>query len=488
MINKVRKYIFENHMLEKGDHIVLGVSGGADSVALLMVLCSLQKEWKLKLNVIHVHHGIRPEADEDVAFVEQLCRSLEVPCHVFYEDVPALAAQQRISEEEMGRACRYMHFMEVARETESVKIAVAHHMDDQAETVLFHLIRGTDLAGMRGMLPVSRMEQAEGLILIRPLLSCRKEELTAYLTAQQITWREDVTNRENRYARNRIRNLVIPQFTAVNEQAVVHIADFAVQAAAYEKFFFVQVKRYVEEHVRMEEGSCIYIDRNQLLKEEAVFIQGILYELLCRISGRKKDITAVLVQAVYDLLMKQSGRAVSLPYGMEAKVSYENLIIGKCSVEKEQENEIYAMWNWAEMIGRERRIRVGKGVLSAKVTDFAKVDPNKREIFLNNIRNSKNNYTKYFGCDTIKNTLCIRKPKPGDYLIIDQAGTHKRLSRYFIDAKIPKEDRTDWPLVAEEDSVLWVIGRRRAEVFPVCMDTQYILELRYEGVSDELSY
>lgn len=488
MINKVRKYIFENHMLDKGDRIVLGVSGGADSVALLMTLCVLQKEWELDLNVIHVHHGIRTEADEDVVFVEQLCRSLGVACHVFYEDVPALAAQQKMSEEEMGRKCRYMHFTEVARETGSTKIAVAHHMDDQAETVLFHLSRGTDLAGMRGMLPVSMMEQEEEITLIRPLLCCRKEEITTYLTTQQVTWREDVTNQKNQYARNRIRNLVIPQLTTVNERAVSHIANFAAQAAAYEKFFDNQVKRYVEEHVRMEDESRIYIDRNRLSEEEPVFIQGILYELLCQISGRKKDITAVHVQAVYDLLKKQSGRAVSLPYGMEAKVSYENLIIGKCSVKREWEDEVYAVWNWRELIEQEYRVEAGKGILSAKVTDFAKLDPHKREIFLNNIRNSKNNYTKYFGCDTIKNTLCIRKPKPDDYLIVDRAGNHKRLSRYFIDAKIPMEDRTDWPLVTEEDSVLWVIGRRRAEVFPVCMDTQYILELRYEGVSDELSY
>ena len=178
MINKVRKYIFENHMLNKGDRIVLGVSGGADSVALLIALCVLQKEWELDLNVIHVHHGIRTEADEDVVFVEQLCRSLGVACHVFYEDVPALAAQQKMSEEEMGRKCRYMHFTEVARKTGSTKIAVAHHMDDQAETVLFHLSRGTDLAGMRGMLPVSMMEQEEGFTRIIRLTSNEQLKIT----------------------------------------------------------------------------------------------------------------------------------------------------------------------------------------------------------------------------------------------------------------------------------------------------------------------
>ena len=487
MINKVRKYILENGMIDKGDCIVLGVSGGADSVALLLILHALQQEWQLRLEVVHVHHGIRAEAQEDVLFVEELCMSLGVSCHIYYVDVPTLAMQQKMSEEEMGRQCRYMRFAEAAGQVGATKIAVAHHMDDQAETVLFHLSRGTDLAGMRGMLPVSDMEQDNTLTVIRPLLGCRKKEIEAYLRENHRSWREDATNQENRYARNRMRNVVLPELLNINEQAVLHIANFAKQATAYEKFFRNQVKRYIDEHVVEDEGR-VCVNREALLEEEPVFVQSILYELLCRVSGHRKDITTVHVEAVKELLMRQSGKELSLPYGMEAKVSYENLIIGKCSVKRGKEKTIYAAWNWQELIAGECEIRLENGVLQARVIDFGKLDFANREILLNNIRNSKNNYTKYFGCDTIKNTLYVRKPQPKDYLIIDQSGDRKRLSRYFIDAKIPKEARADWILVTMEDMVLWVVGRRRSEVFPVCTDTQYILELRYEGVSDELSY
>lgn len=490
MIDKVRKYIAENHMLEKGDHIVLGVSGGADSVALLLVLCKLRAEWDLCLDVVHVHHGIRKEAEEDVVFVKRLCESVQVPCHVFYDDIPALAADCRMSEEEMGRQRRYAHFEEVAEQTHADKIAVAHHMDDQAETVLFHLSRGTDLAGMRGMLPVSLLPYAKDTDrkVIRPLLNCRKEELVDYLKSQQMTWQEDSTNTANEYARNRIRNLVIPELTKVNQQAVMHIAAFARQAAAYESFLESRVTRYMEECVQSDEKGRLTLNRLHLSEEEPVFAQRVLYELLCRTSGRKKDITAGHIEDVYGLLSKQSGRSVSLPYGLEAKVSYENLIIGKCSVRREKEDGIYAAWDWQELIGQPQEVTIAKGMLYARVIDFKKMETTNREILLNTIRNSKNNYTKYFGCDTIKNTLYIRKPEPKDYLIIDQSGSRKRLSRYFIDEKIPKEAREDETLAAMEDLALWVVGRRRSEVFPVCMDTQYILELRYEGVSDELSY
>lgn len=491
MIDKVRKYILQNHMIENGDHIVLGVSGGADSVALLLVLCELRAEWNLHLDVVHVHHGIREEAEADVVFVKRLCESVQVSCHVFYDDVPALAADCRMSEEEMGRQRRYMRFAEVAERTNAEKIAVAHHMDDQAETVLFHLSRGTDLSGMRGMLPVSGLpfKVGEGRMqVIRPLLNCRKEEMMRYLNKRQMTWQEDTTNKANEYARNRIRNLVIPELMEVNQQAVVHIAAFARQAAAYESFFEEQVARYMEEWVRSDEEGRLSLNRLHLSEEQPVFAQRVLYELLCRASGRKKDITAAHIEDLYGLLFKQSGRSVSLPYGLEAKVSYENLIIGKCSVKKEKEGRIYAAWDWQELIGKPQKTAIAKGMLYARVIDLKGMQTTNREILLNTIRNSKNNYTKYFGCDTIKSTLYIRKPESEDYMIIDRSGSRKRLSRYFIDEKIPKEARADEMLAAMGDLVLWVIGRRRSEVFPVCMDIQYILELRYEGVGDELSY
>ena len=494
MTEKVRQYMLEHHMVEKGDHIVLGVSGGVDSVALLLLLDEVRREWNLTLHVVHVHHGIRQEAERDVEAVRALCERLEVSCSVFYDDVPELAKQERMSEEEMGRLCRYRHFAEVAQSVNAGTIAVAHHMDDQAETVLFHLIRGSQLAGMRGMLPVSEWQDTESgrtYKMIRPFLDCRKEELQAYVAHRQEVWNEDETNRENAYSRNRLRNKVLPELQNINAQAVVHIAEFAKQAAEYENFLQSMVNAYIEQNVQRNAQGNYVLNRNQLQQQEPVLIRSVLYRLICMAGEHKKDITATHVQAAVELLYGQTGKKCMLPYGIWTVTSYENLIIGKC-FDKETEQERRTMQILDLDIlknGETQRYVLDNGsILSATMLDFQNMPSDNRENLLFNIRNSKNYYTKFFGCDTIENTLYVRKPMENDYLTIDKNGNRKKLRRYFIDAKIPEKLRTDTPVVACGNDILWIVGMRRSEGYRVYADTQYILELRYEGVSDELSY
>ncbi len=494
MTEKVRQYMMEHHMVDKGDCIVLGVSGGVDSVALLLMLSEVCREWNLTLHVVHVHHGIRKEAERDVKVVRDLCERLEVSCSVFYDDVPELAKQERMSEEEMGRLCRYRHFAEVAQQINAGTIAVAHHMDDQAETVLFHLIRGSQLAGMRGMLPVSEWQDTQSgrkYKMIRPFLDCRKEELMAYVARKQEAWNEDDTNRENEYSRNRLRNKVLPEMQSINAQAVAHIAEFAKQASEYEDFLQSMVNIYIEKNIERNAQGDYVLDRKQLRRQETVLIRSVLYRLICMAGEHKKDITAVHVQAVNELLAGQTGKKCMLPYGVRAVTSYEKLIIGKC-FEKEAEHDQGTM----QVLdldtlkrGEEQRYVLDNGsILSATMLDFRNMTEDNRENLLINIRNSKNNYTKFFGCDTIKNTLYIRKPMENDYLTIDKDGNRKKLRRYFIDAKIPEKQRMDVPVVACDNDILWIVGVRRSEGYRVYANTQYILELRYEGVNDELSY
>lgn len=175
MEKKVRAYIKQHNMLELNDRVVMGVSGGADSVCLLCLFASLQKEYDLQLYVVHINHGIRKEeATNDANYVKKLCQSFGLPFFLFEENIPLLAKQQKKSEEEMGREYRYQCFRQVLEEVKANKIAVAHHMGDQAETVLFHLVRGSDIAGMAGIKPV----QGE---IIRPLLCLDKKEIIDYL-------------------------------------------------------------------------------------------------------------------------------------------------------------------------------------------------------------------------------------------------------------------------------------------------------------------
>lgn len=484
MLQKVKQYIQFFHMLEKEDGIVVGVSGGADSVALLLVLWELRRELGLRLYAVHVNHGIRQEASEDAEYVRRLCEELEVPFYLFGVDIPVMAAEQGLTEEEMGRVYRYQCFEQVMNQVGANKIAVAHHMDDQAETLLFHLVRGSRLTGAQGMHPVT-----EGKI-IRPLLSCRKAELVEWLMQKQVDWREDVTNTDNRYARNKLRNEVFPVLEQVNVQAVSHMAEFAEEMTAYQVYFQQAVDTYINEQVRFQANAFMnncWCQRNHLLCQERIFAKAVLYEMLVRVCGCRRDIGSVHVWSVYELLSKQSGKKISLPYGVEAEISYEKLIIRKSLQEKEQADaelqafEAFIVPDELKKI-KERLIELPeKGRIRVKVFCREHCLREEWDCLVEEAINSKNNYTKYFECDTIKNTLCVRVSKPEDSLVVTESGNRKKLSRHFIDAKIPVEQRKLLFLLAAGNDVLWILGGRRCETYKVTTQSNIIMKVTYEG-------
>ena len=532
MLEKVRKYMELYHMIDRGDRIVMGVSGGADSVALFLLMNALKQEYDLQLFVVHVNHGIREDAGEDETYVKRICESYQVPCYVFIADIPSMARENGISEEEMGRVYRYEQFMKVMAKEQANKLAVAHHMDDQAETLLFHLVRGTDLAGMAGMRPVSdlvwntpearhtddwmseKKSNEEDMAyagvaltekkLIRPLLGCRKEELVRWLDEQNLNWREDYTNQDNRYTRNKLRNLVVPQLEEINAEAVGHIAGFANQALEYEEFFQSIVQEYRKEHVKNSDFCC-ETGKEELLKQKKILSEAVLYEMITDVCGAKKNITREHVGAVYDLLEKQSGKRIDLPYETEAYLSYDRLMIRKKKESTKQQAEQMdgvcagiGMWERDDAIdlllsgegyqSKQSFTLPQGGRLIFSLRDMDRMgEKTKREILIN-ARNSKNIYTKYFNCDTIKDTLCVRYPQKNDTIALGENGMRKKVSRYFMDRKIPAEERKNRIIVARGNEVLWIPGERRCETYRIYEDTKYVLELTYEGEENELPY
>ena len=204
MLDKVITYIEENELIQKKDRIVVGVSGGADSVCLFSVLLELQKKYELELFVVHVHHGIRgEEADKDEQFVENLAKKHQIPYYCFWKNIPVLSKKRGLTEEEAGRIVRYEAFYEVLKKVNATKIAVAHNQNDCAETVLFQLFRGSGLKGMCGIFP-KRDE------IIRPLLGVDRKAIEAYLMQKGQAYCTDRTNLEEEYTRNKIRLSILP--------------------------------------------------------------------------------------------------------------------------------------------------------------------------------------------------------------------------------------------------------------------------------------
>ena len=230
-MEKVLDYIRKNGMVQRGDRIIAGVSGGPDSVCLLFLLDKYKETLGISLEVVHMEHGIRgKESLEDAAFVENFCRKLAIPCHTYHRDIPKLAREWKCSGEEAGRRARYEAFEEVRGKNGGTKIAVAHNRNDQAETVLFHLVRGSGLSGLSGIRPVRGN-------IIRPLLCLTREEIEDLLRKENLPFRTDATNLETDYARNRIRLNILPLLREeLNPRTCEHLAETAERLALAEDY------------------------------------------------------------------------------------------------------------------------------------------------------------------------------------------------------------------------------------------------------------
>ena len=213
---KTKQFMEKQHMLSEDAGVLVGLSGGADSVALLEVLCALREEWNLRLAAVHVHHGIRAEAEEDAEFCRRLCEAKQVEFYCEYADVPKLARELGLTLEEAGRKVRYELFEQYRKHLKLDVIAVAHHQNDQAETILFQLFRGSGLRGLAGI-PAKR-----GYI-IRPLLGVNRRDIEEYLQQKQAEYVTDATNLTDIYARNKIRQHILPMAEQVSAGAVVNM-------------------------------------------------------------------------------------------------------------------------------------------------------------------------------------------------------------------------------------------------------------------------
>ena len=269
---EIKRYIEKNQLICPGDGVVVGLSGGPDSVFLLYALHTLQARMGFTLRAVHVHHGIRgAEADRDEAFSAELCAKLAVPFQAVHVAAPEYAAQHGLSLEEAARILRY-EALETARQqmgTPSAWIAVAHHLDDQAETVLHNLVRGAGLRGLAGM------ENRRNHV-IRPLLSIKREDILKWLEQNNIPYVTDSTNADPHYTRNRIRSTVLPELREINPEASAHIAHSAALLREADAYFHALALQYVDAHATLTGApdSANAVDRSAHARPKSPALSG----------------------------------------------------------------------------------------------------------------------------------------------------------------------------------------------------------------------
>lgn len=496
-LRHVESYILERQMIKKGDRIVLGISGGADSVCLFSVFINFMEKYGLSLLAVHVNHKLRgSDSERDEEFVKELCGKYGVECKCFAVDVREKAVDEKLSVEEAGRILRYGIFEDTAKQWRADKIAVAHHENDQAETVLFNLFRGSSLRGLTGIHPVNGM-------IIRPLLCVGRKEIEDYLKETGLSYCTDISNYSKEYKRNFIRNEILPLAAlGVNAGAVRHTARLAGELLEIQEYMEdASLKAYSECCTKTEDG--LSIDISKLTDKPAVIQKNVIITAVSALAGQRKDISFVNVKSLLELLSMENGKRTDLPYNLCALKEYGRVRITK-KTEKENVGFTFPIEisGLKELLTKELSYK-GSGIFSIKDHDIVEIrlpydinsdlrnckkvrEENQKCRNYNclrcyviekneNFRNiPKNDYTKWFDCDKISKGVLLRTRKTGDYMEIDSTLHKKKLKEILINEKYPKSRRDIIPLLADGSHIIWILGGRISEAYKVTEHTKRI--------------
>lgn len=469
MKKKVKEYIKKWNMLTRTDTVIVGVSGGADSVCLFYLMLELAEEEGFDLRAVHVNHMLRGEAaDADEAYVRRICgeHHVELTCHRI--DVQELSRREKLSQEEAGRIARRRVFEETARKCGKAKIALAHHQDDNAETFFLHAARGSKLKGLGGIYPVNGM-------YIRPLLCVTRKEIEAYLEKNGIDYCIDGSNEEDTYTRNRIRNHVLPYFTEyINPRTVEHLNGAMEQLREIQGFMERRTEAAVNSCVVKKSFAEYFVDGERLAQEDEVIRPMVLRKVLTELGGMEKDIQEIHVQILLELMEKQTGRSVNLPYGMRALRTYGGILLERPEREmrdgqrdtKQQEEQMIPLETQSEGTVVYRQFQISWRIFP--------ISESKQSL-------PKKTYTKWFDYDIMEHSIGVRTRRSGDRIVIDRQGSTQKLKSYFINEKIPAGIRDSIPLIAEGREILWIAGYRQSKAYQVTERTTTILEITING-------
>ena len=484
---KVFSFIAAWDMIRKGDIVAVGFSGGGDSAAMLHLLASYRKTVPFSLIAVHVHHGIRDgEADRDLEAARELCRKWGIPFDCVRKDVPSLAACWKKGLEETGRLVRQQALSMAVRLFAGsaggggrLRIALAHNMNDQAETVILHLARGCDLRGLGGIRPVSEVrekkEHAAEIKMIRPILCLTRQEIEEYLIRERIPFVTDSSNLTDEYARNRIRHKVLPVLTEqVNSMAVSHMANMAARAALAEDYLREKGHAVLVEHSAADSSKGKRLLMESLCQAHEAEQAYAVREALEELAHSSLDFDSGHIRQVLALFGKGSGKKISLPYGILAVRRKEGVCLTKRMADYKIETGISE-----EAVNRPESFFFPVRIPGETITPLGKLQTVLFAYEGQKIEELK--YTKWFDYDKIENDLALRTRQEGDYLILDEAGHRKLLRRYLIDARIPADLRGSIPVIASGSGILWVIGGRIGYRYRIDSGTKTILQISWQA-------
>lgn len=468
MLKKIQEFVEKYNMIDKGDGIVLGVSGGADSVSLFYAMLELKKIYQTRLAVVHVNHGIRgADADQDEEYVRRLCQENQIPFTAVHKNVVEEAKRRKMSEEEAGRQIRYQAFYQVMKQYHFQKTAVAHNKNDLSETVLLNLFRGTGIKGLGGIEPVRGK-------IIRPLLCVERSEIENYLEEMGIQYQNDISNQQDKYTRNKIRRNVLPYIKEnINEQVTAHIASAAGILLMTNDYMEQEAGKAFQDLVSRNGTECSFDTLEFGTKHPAIQTM-VLRKILFDLSGKQKDIEMKHIDIILDILSKGVGKKADLPYGLECVNSYGKTIIRRKEREKKERKKT------AMELSVPGSFNVPECGISIDLKLLERNSQSEDEIE-KLCKNPQNDYTKVFDYDKIRNTILLRNRRTGDYFQCDSRGGTKKLKEFFVNEKVPAEKRNQILLLADGSHIIWIVGFRISEYYKIDKKTKRILYVNING-------
>jgi len=443
MLSIVRDAIKKYHMFEVGESVLVGLSGGADSVVLLHVLLSLQRELGLpQIFAVHVNHNLRGKAsDADADFVSQLCEDCKIELKIFQADVKKLAETRKIGIEEAGRHARHSIFTNAMQSANAKKIALGHHRDDVAETVLMNLCRGAGLKGLCGIPPVNGA-------IVRPLIHVPRQAIENYAKLQNLSYITDLSNFSQAYTRNRVRQSVMQVIEQmVNPNAKAIIARNAEMLRDDEDFLARLSMEAYDDCATQNAENQICLDAKKLTHLPESLGRRVVRMAISTALNKAylPDISAKHVQAVLELARGHTGKVVHLP-GIVVRNEYAKLIISDAEKIDHPHGFIYP-------IEVDTPLYISE---TGKIITLSQSPP--QENSPPSLQNPILHCTKTFECDMVTGACLIRTRCPGDRIILE--GFSKKLQDYFTDAKIPKNARDLIPLLVIDSAIACILDKK----------------------------
>ncbi len=482
----MRETIESGGLLVRGDTVIVGVSGGADSLCMLHVLRTLAPEYGVSLHVGHLNHMLRgAEAEADAEYVRRICRAWDLPCTVYAADIATLAAERKLAVEEAGRQERYAFLSGLARELGGRSVAVGHNADDQVETVLMHFLRGSGLAGLRGMRPLSWVDEMRlvahrrpapkdvRIRLLRPLLEVPRSDIDRYCRHHDIHPRYDLSNTDQTYYRNRLRHELIPLLETYNPNVREVIRRTARVVTDDYALLRDLLQRTWPTVVRTASTEAIVYDRDTLRSLPLGLQRSVLREGVHRLRHSLRNINWVHIDDALAVVQKgQTGARATLPGGLLLTLGYDAVLLA---------DEAYIPTG-------DERPRLFGGPIALPPEGELLLPGSAWRVTTQHIPRAElpadwaqnpDPYTAYLDAARAKEPLTLRTRRVGDWLIpLGMAGRQK-LGDLMVNVKIPQGERDAVPLLLCGGEIAWVVGSRLDARYAVSAHTHQILVVRF---------